>query len=77
MAHPVTHENALSYYFRVSGSASESASWFCRIDPDCDTEIFWYQLLFSEQGKIGAAGCLAAADVVLIRLGAVCAWAKH
>jgi hypothetical protein len=53
-AHPMTHENVLSYDFQVSGSVSESASRFCRIDPDCDTdsdpEIFWYQFLFSEQG---------------------------
>jgi hypothetical protein len=50
------HENVLSYDFRVSGSEWEAASKFCRIDPDCDTdsdpEIFWYQLLFSEQKLI-------------------------
>jgi hypothetical protein len=48
------HENVLSYDFQVSGS--ESASEFCCIDPDCDTdsdpEIFWYQFLFSEQKLI-------------------------
>jgi hypothetical protein len=52
-AHPVTHENVLSYDFRVSGSVSESGSW--RIDLDCDTDsdtdILWYQFLFSKQWR--------------------------
>jgi hypothetical protein len=58
-AHPETHENVLSFDFQVSGSVLESASKFCRIDPDCDTdsdpEVFWHHFLFSEQvgGKVG------------------------